>query len=330
MSFSVAASIPAVFCTAYYSLLELGRLEEGESVLIHAAAGGVGQAAIIIAQNVGAKIFATVGSVEKKNFLMETYQLKEDQIFFSRDLSFVQGIRHATGGEGVDVALNSLSGDALQATFECIGPFGRFIELGKRDISQNSRLEMAHFNQNVSFASVDLGIVRERRPKLTKRLMRNAFQIFIDSNAQKRWPVTTIPISQIETGFRALQSGQVIGKMVAEMTDDSMVKVCVVSNARKTSADRCNRFIRRGKKRSCSTRTQHILLSVEQVALVWTLLAGCHQRELSILCWFQEAVLPLSWLKRPSRSSPRMGLQWRFAALIFPTRRVWNRTWVLS
>ncbi|KAJ5314084.1 uncharacterized protein N7443_000968 [Penicillium atrosanguineum] len=225
MSFSIAASIPAVFCTAYYSLIDLGQLEAGESVLIHAAAGGVGQAAIIIAQSVGAKIYATVGSVEKKKFLMETYQLKEDEIFFSRDTSFVQGIRHATGGEGVDVALNSLSGDALQATFECIAPFGRFIELGKRDISQNSRLEMSHFNQNVSFASVDLGIVREKRPKLTKRLMRNAFNVFIDTNAQRRWPVTTLPISQVETGFRALQSGTVIGKMVAEMTDDSMVKV---------------------------------------------------------------------------------------------------------
>jgi len=329
MSFSVAASIPAVFCTAYYSLIDLGRLEEGESVLIHAAAGGVGQAAIIIAQSVGAKIYATVGSVEKKNFLMETYQLKEDQIFFSRDTSFVQGIRHATGGEGVDVALNSLSGDALQATFECIAPFGRFIELGKRDITQNSRLEMAHFNQNVSFASVDLGIVREKRPKLTKRLMRKAFQIFIDSDAQKRWPVTTLPISQVETGFRALQSGQVIGKMVAEMTDDSMVKVCNVSNGRKASAHRTFRFIQRGRRRSYSIRTQHILSLVERVVLALTLLAGCHQREPNILCWCQEAVLRRSWPRRLSRSSLKVVLRWRFAALISPTGKASSRFWVL-
>ncbi|KAJ6121602.1 hypothetical protein N7512_004067 [Penicillium capsulatum] len=225
MSWETAASIPAVFCTAYYSLIDLGRLTQDETVLIHAAAGGVGQAAIIIAQNVGAKIFATVGSVEKKNFLMETYQLREDQIFFSRDTSFAQGIRQATGGEGVDVALNSLSGDALQATFECVAPFGRFIELGKRDITQNSRLEMAHFNENLSFASVDLGMVREKRPKLTKRLLRDSFQVFVDSKAHMRWPVTSLPISQLETGFRALQGGQVIGKMVVQVTDDAMVKV---------------------------------------------------------------------------------------------------------
>ncbi|KAJ5135703.1 Acyl transferase/acyl hydrolase/lysophospholipase [Penicillium bovifimosum] len=225
MPFEIAASIPAVFCTAYYSLIDLGRLASNESVLIHAAAGGVGQAAIIIAQSVGAKIFATVGSLEKKNFLMETYQLKEEQIFFSRDISFAQGIQDATGGQGVDVALNSLSGDALQATFECVAPFGRFIELGKRDITTNSRLEMAHFNKNLSFSSVDLGMVREKRPQLTKRLLRDVFKLFVDTNAQERWPVTTIPISEVETGFRALQGGQVVGKMVVQFTDDSMVKV---------------------------------------------------------------------------------------------------------
>ena len=226
MPFEIGASIPAVFCTAYYSLIDLGRLTEGESVLIHAAAGGVGQAAIIIAQSVGAKIFATVGSPEKKKFLMDAYGLNEGQIFFSRDLSFAQDILQATAGEGVDVALNSLSGDALQATFECVAPFGRFIELGKRDIAQNSRLEMAHFDKNLSFASVDLGMVREKRPKLTRRLLRNSFDLFLHSQAHLRWPVATIPISDIESGFRALQGGQVIGKMVATMTDDAMVKVC--------------------------------------------------------------------------------------------------------
>jgi NADPH:quinone reductase-like Zn-dependent oxidoreductase len=226
MSFEVAASIPAVFCTAYYSLVDLGRLVQDESVLIHAAAGGVGQAAIIISQSIGAKIYATVGSAEKKKFLMNTYNLKDEQIFFSRDTSFAEGIRRATGGEGVDVALNSLSGDALQATFECIAPFGRFIELGKRDITTNSRLEMSHFNENVSFASVDLGIVREKRPKLLKRLFRNSFQIFANSGAQSRWPITTLPISDVEAGFRALQGGQVIGKMVVSITNESKVKVC--------------------------------------------------------------------------------------------------------
>ncbi|KAJ5938107.1 hypothetical protein N7454_004449 [Penicillium verhagenii] len=225
MSWQLAASIPAVFCTAFYSLIELGRLVEDESVLIHAAAGGVGQASIIIAQKIGAKIFATVGSVEKKNFLMKTYGLKEEQIFYSRDTSFSRGILNATGGQGVDVAVNSLSGDALQATFECVAPFGRFIELGKRDISQNSRLEMAHFHQNLTFSSVDLNVVREKNFKMTRRLMREAFYTFASTNAQARWPITVLPVSDIESGLRALQGAQVIGKLVVQMTDDAKVKV---------------------------------------------------------------------------------------------------------
>ncbi|KAJ6109226.1 hypothetical protein N7486_001460 [Penicillium sp. IBT 16267x] len=233
MSWQVAASIPAVFTTAFYSLVELGRLTEDESVLIHAAAGGIGQASIIIAQKIGAKIFATVGSVEKKKFLMKTYDLKEENIFYSRDTSFSRGILNATDGEGVDVAVNSLSGDALQATFECVAPFGRFIELGKRDISLNSRLEMAHFNKNVTFSSVDLGFVREKNPELTRRLMREAFYTFISTNAQSRWPITVMPVSEVENGLRALQGGQVIGKLVVEMTDDAKVKVHPARKAEK-------------------------------------------------------------------------------------------------
>ncbi|KAJ5902202.1 hypothetical protein N7495_002730 [Penicillium taxi] len=225
MSWDIAASLPAVWCTAYYSLVDLGRLVKGENILIHAAAGGVGQASILLAKALGAKIFATVGSVEKKNYLMETYQLEEDQIFFSRDTSFVKGIQQATGGEGVDVALNSLGGDALQATFECVAPFGRFIELGKRDITQNARLEMAPFNKNISFASVDLGLVLDQRPRLAQRLLRDCFELFTTSNILAKWPVTTLSISDVETGFRSLQSGQVIGKMVLEIKDDAKVNV---------------------------------------------------------------------------------------------------------
>lgn len=301
MSWQVAASIPAVFCTAYYSLIELGRLSQDESVLIHAAAGGVGQAAIIIAQNIGARIFATVGSVEKKEFLMQTYGLKEEQIFFSRDTSFARGILAATGGEGVDVALNSLSGDALQATFECVAPFGRFIELGKRDITQNSKLEMAHFNKNLSFASVDLGIVREKRPKLTRKLMREAFYTFANSRAQSRWKITTLPISEVENGFRALQSGQVIGKMVVEMTDDAKVKVRELPFYSTCGILTSSRSIPRERKRSCYMLMELTLSLVVPVESVSILPAGCHRRVRRILFSFLGVVHPQTWQRKQLR-----------------------------
>ncbi|KAE8149878.1 hypothetical protein BDV25DRAFT_140396 [Aspergillus avenaceus] len=235
MSLEVAASIPAVYCTVIYSLIDLARLCQGESVLIHAAAGGVGQAAIVVAQAIGAKMFVTVGSEDKKRFLMEAYHLQEDQIFYSRDLSFVQGIQQATDGQGVDVALNSLSGDALQATFGCVAPFGRFVELGKRDIVQNSRLEMVSFDKNISFSSVDLGLVREKRPHLLRRLMRDSLDMFTCRQAQVQWPITTLPVSELESGFRALQGGQVIGKIVVRMMgsdENAMVKVHPVRKSR--------------------------------------------------------------------------------------------------
>ena len=92
MSFTTAASLPVVFATAIYALRDVARLSEGESVLIHAAAGGVGQAAIQIAQNIGAIVFVSVGSTQKQEFLMRTFDIPRSHIFSSRDTSFGEGL----------------------------------------------------------------------------------------------------------------------------------------------------------------------------------------------------------------------------------------------
>ena len=115
MSFEVAATILIVYSTAYFSLLGIGRLTRGEKVLIHAAAGGVGQAAVGLAQMVGVEVFATVGSASKKTFLMEKFGLQENHIFYSRAISFKAGIMRMTRNKGVDVVLNSSAGNALHA-----------------------------------------------------------------------------------------------------------------------------------------------------------------------------------------------------------------------
>lgn len=225
MSFEVASTIPIVFCTAYYSLIDLGRLEKDETVLIHAAAGGVGQAAIMIAQKIGATIFATVGSVEKKSLLMSEYNIPDDQIFFSRDLSFADCIKTATNGKGVDVVLNSLAGSALQATWECVASFGRFIEIGKRDIVTNSTIEMAKFNDSTTFASVDLTLLAANKPRLMKRLMKCVFSGFQDGSLRPISPTTTYPISKVEAAFRTLQNGKGMGKLVVKPEVGDQVKV---------------------------------------------------------------------------------------------------------
>lgn len=222
----IAATIPVTFCTAYYSMVDLARVEPGDNVLIHSAAGGVGQAAILLAQSIGAKVFATVSTQEKKEFLKKTYGLEEDQIFYSRDTGFGQAIRHATQGYGVDVVLNSLSGDFLRVSFETLAPFGRFIELGKRDFLQNSRLEMSHFLNNVSVSSVDLVLVMQRKPKLLKRLLGDVFREFSeDVFCRPPWPITPYSVSDMENAFREMRTGRQIGKIVIEMKPDALVKV---------------------------------------------------------------------------------------------------------
>ena len=236
----VASTIPIIFCTAYYSLVHVARLSAGEKVLIHAAAGGVGQAAIMIAQAIGADIFVTVGSVEKNKHLIDAYNISEDKIFFSRDLSFADGIRRATKGVGVDVALNSLAGEALRATWECMAPLGRFIEIGKRDIKRNSRLEMSRFDDNVTFSSVDLMVIVNKRPDLMKRLLNDVFAMFQTGELKAVSPRSCYSVSETYTALSSLQSGRAIGKVSIKMEDNALVKVRL-TRRRSYISDKCFR-----------------------------------------------------------------------------------------
>ena len=147
MPFEIGAALPIVYFTAYYAVMKASRLRKGETVLVHAASGGLGQAILNLCQLVGAEIFATVGTLEKKSLIMSQFGIDEDHIFSSRDDTFAKGIMRRTKGKGVDVIMNSVSGDALRLTWNCIAPFGRFVELGKRDFTVNSRLEMRHFEK---------------------------------------------------------------------------------------------------------------------------------------------------------------------------------------
>uniref|UniRef100_A0A093XSQ6 Lovastatin nonaketide synthase n=1 Tax=Talaromyces marneffei PM1 TaxID=1077442 RepID=A0A093XSQ6_TALMA len=224
MTIEEAATIPIVFCTAYYGLFDLGRLSAGERVLIHAGAGGVGQAAIQLAQMVGADIYVTVGSHDKRSFLIQRYNIPEDRILYSRDNSFGPAVRRATGNEGVDVVLNSLAGDLLRESWDCLAPFGRFIEIGKADITKNSRLEMLKFEHNVTFASVDLTKVAKFRPKLMKRLLNDVCRLLGENTIKPIYPITKYAISEVEAGLRALQTGKNMGKSVVVPNAHDQVK----------------------------------------------------------------------------------------------------------
>ncbi|KAI0901837.1 putative polyketide synthase [Annulohypoxylon nitens] len=225
MDFSVAASLPIVYCTAYYGLVDQARIQRGEKVLIHAAAGGVGQAAVMLCQLYGAEIFVTVGTKEKKEHMMATYGIPEDHIFSSRNLSFADGIKRLTQGKGVDIVLNCLSGEALKASWSVIAPFGRFIEIGKKDIEDNTRLGMAPFIKNVTFASVDLTVIFRQRKALGARLLSEVMDLLRDGNIGQVSPITLFPFSKIEEAFRYMQAGKHMGKIVLTPSEDDTVPV---------------------------------------------------------------------------------------------------------
>jgi NADPH:quinone reductase-like Zn-dependent oxidoreductase len=216
ISFADAASIPVVFLTAYWSLVKIARLSPNDKILIHSASGGVGQAAIQIAQDIGAEIFATVGSAEKRHLLIDKYNIHPSHIFSNRTSAFKDGILTLTKEKGVDVILNSLSGDLLQDTWDCIAMFGTFIEIGKTDIRQNSQLSMRPFDRNVNFSSVDLVLLGQHRPKVVQEAFATIMSMFKEKRLQPVFSVTTYPLEDIEDAFRLIQARKHMGKVVLD------------------------------------------------------------------------------------------------------------------
>lgn len=214
VSFEDAASLPCVYSTALHGLYDIARLSEGESILIHAAAGGVGQAAIQLANLVGAEIFATVSTPEKRDLLINEYGVKKDHIFSSRDLSFVKGVMRMTDNRGIDVVLNSLSGDALRASWDVLAPFGRFIEIGKKDAQSNGRIDLSPLLRQTVMASVDLTTIMNYKPKKLGQLITETVRLFADGKIRVAKPTRVMDYTQIEEAFRSLQSGKSMGKTV--------------------------------------------------------------------------------------------------------------------
>jgi acyl transferase domain-containing protein/D-arabinose 1-dehydrogenase-like Zn-dependent alcohol dehydrogenase/SAM-dependent methyltransferase/NADP-dependent 3-hydroxy acid dehydrogenase YdfG len=223
MTMEHACSIPAVFMTAYACLYDVGRLEKGESVLIHAAAGGLGQALIQLAKHIGAEIYVTVGTQAKKQLMLDL-GIAEDHIFSSRGLSFAQGVMRMTSGRGVDVVVNSLAGEALRKSWECVADFGRFVEVGKVDIYGNTGVEMMPFLQNRSFMGFNLEhLARVNIPK-TAKLAENVHTLLLEGAITPVEPVKVFDYSAMEAAFRTLQQGRHTGKLVLKISADSKVQ----------------------------------------------------------------------------------------------------------
>ncbi|KAF3763946.1 hypothetical protein M406DRAFT_85351 [Cryphonectria parasitica EP155] len=219
LSFEEAATMATVYCTAIYSLVDRARVEAGQTVLIHSAAGGVGIAAIQICRWLGAEIYCTVGSEDKVRWLTETFNIPRERIFHSRDLTFRRDILKATQGRGVDAVLNSLSGELLHASWDCVAEYGTMLEIGKRDLIGKGALALEHFEQNRSYVGIDLGRLCAQRPLTMQRLLRQIVDLYKSGDIKPISPMTCFEATRVEEAMRFMQKGSHLGKVVINMPE---------------------------------------------------------------------------------------------------------------
>ncbi|MCL6754535.1 amino acid adenylation domain-containing protein [Nostoc sp. CCCryo 231-06] len=215
LSLEESATIPVAFMTAYYALVKLGRLSKGEKILIHSASGGVGLAAVQIAQWIGAEILATAGNSEKQEFLRS---LGIKHVMNSRSLEFAKEVMKHTEGRGVDVVLNSLGGEFIPKSLATLAPYGRFLELGRRDILNNNQLALLPFEKNLSFFAVN---VEAEHPHF-REIWQEILLHFQECNFSPL-PHKVFPVESVFSAFEYMSEAKHIGKIVISLQDKETI-----------------------------------------------------------------------------------------------------------
>ncbi|PVH95312.1 putative polyketide synthase [Periconia macrospinosa] len=218
INFDEASTMFSPFVTAIHCIIDVGNLKEGQSVLIHSACGGVGLAAVQLATMLKADIFVTVSSEEKIQHLMQIFNIPRNRIFYSRDNSFAKDLMRETQGQGVDLVLNSLSGDLLHATWQCVAPFGKMVEIGKRDILGHGKLDMHPFLENRSYCCVDVGTFPT---KMIHKLLLSTVKLIEKGKISPIHPVKMFEASAVQDAFRYMQAGRHIGRIGVRLRDSS-------------------------------------------------------------------------------------------------------------
>lgn len=219
LSFSEAAALPLAYVTAIYALEHIARLQAGERVLIHTATGGVGLAALAVAERAGAEIFATAGSEAKRDYLRSR---GIRHVLDSRTLDFAPRIMDATGGRGVDVVLNSLSGEAMRAGLSVLAPRGRFLEIGKADIYRSGELPLDAFRNNVSFSAIQIDVLSDSNRGLLRDILRATVR-GIEDGTLPPLPLQTFPVLSLGEGLRTLAQARHMGKVVIVFDDPAVM-----------------------------------------------------------------------------------------------------------
>ncbi|MGF7179797.1 SDR family NAD(P)-dependent oxidoreductase [Tunturiibacter psychrotolerans] len=229
LSDNQAAGITSAFLTAHYALCYLGHIGAGDRILIHAAAGGVGLAAVQLAQRAGAEIFATAGSPQKREYLRS---LGVAHVMDSRSLDFASEIERATAGEGVDLVLNSLAGEFIEKSFSVLAVNGRFLEIGMTGIWDQDRV--SQLSRNISYYPINLAATFREDPQLIQGLMAELMKDF-ENGLLKPLPVTVFPMEQVTDTFRYMAQAKHIGKIVLTHHAAPYVRRKVDTGARKTN-----------------------------------------------------------------------------------------------
>ncbi|MCC7417053.1 MAG: SDR family NAD(P)-dependent oxidoreductase, partial [Acidobacteria bacterium] len=213
LSLSEAATIPSAFLTAWYALVHVARIRRGDRVLVHAATGGVGMAAVQIARSAGAELFATAGSEAKRQRLFE---MGIAHVMDSRAPRFLDEIRIATGGAGVDVVLSSVSGELAAASLAALAAGGRFVELGKSDVL--SPEEAARRLPAATYAAVDVGEAFRSDPPLLRSMLL-AIVAAIERGELRPLPAQLFPAREVASAFRLMAQARHIGKVVVSFEE---------------------------------------------------------------------------------------------------------------
>ena len=212
LSVNEASTIPVVYCTALHGLKNLAKLKKGERVLIHAGAGGVGLAAIYIAKHIGAEVFATA-SEKKRDYL---HKIGVEHVFDSRSLDFAQQIRNVTGGEGVDVVLNSLAGEFITTSMNLLNENGRFIEIGKADIWGDDRVKA--FREDIYYEAFDLVVLTLQNPMALREMMQEIV-VNVEAGHYQPLPYTVFKHKEAMDAFRYMAQGKHVGKILINPDD---------------------------------------------------------------------------------------------------------------
>ncbi|CAJ2514336.1 Uu.00g024550.m01.CDS01 [Anthostomella pinea] len=227
MSFVDAASIPIAYAAAYHSLIDIGRLRRGESVLIHPATDDVSQAAIIVAQHTGADVFATFDSDSERAILLDKYNLPTDRVISSHDMSISATLKVQTRGKGVDVVLGSSSSLSLDAVQNCIARFGRIVQTGAASAHTGQTWNVTFLGQSTTYACVDVMEVAEYNGHVFRDAMEKGVQICHSTRQglPPVWPVAQYPVSQMEEAVRQrMQKGHAT-KVVVLVEPEDLVNV---------------------------------------------------------------------------------------------------------